>query len=242
MSDTKSAAAADKGELLVEWNINHHLFISFECETRALEPFVPEPLEIIEIRPEAALLSIGILRFEAGHFGPDSPEFHEIAGMIQVAGDLSGPMPGMPRMNFFDFSVYSNSKDFVELDQRCIYAPVYHIPSLQVDYTADGFGAAVADDHGPILSYENSHPDPQFSYGDFWGYHFTNTRGLQKGIWDWRGRRCEHQKPARNFKLHPHPFYQGLDVTKVRSCYRQMMLEPGTIGHERFYEMRELKA
>ncbi len=240
MSDPAGTTTADKGEKLVEWRINHHLFITFEADTPALEHLIPEQLEIIEVRPNVSLLSIGLLQFEAGLFGPDSPQFNEIAAMVQVAPDLSARMPTMPRMSFFDFSVYSNSREFVELDQQVIYAPVYHIPSLKVEFTPDSFGATVRDDHGPILSFRNSHPDPEFSHGEFWGYHFTNMNGLQKGISDRRGSRCEHMKPAKDFTLHDHPFFQGLDVNKVRRCYRQMMLEPGTICRERFYAMQRM--
>jgi hypothetical protein len=73
-----------------------------------------------------------------------------------------------------------------------------------------------------------------------WGQHYTNTRGLQHGLWEWDGRLLEHMRPAHGWKLFEHSFWAGIDVSRVRRCYRQMMLEPGTMAHERFYAMRPL--
>ena len=42
------------------------------------------------------------------------------------------------------------------------------------------------------------------------------------------------------WKLSPHSFWKGFDLAAVRGCYRQMLLEPGSVCNERFFEMSQL--
>jgi len=233
-------AECDGRSLLLKWNIHGHIFTSFEIDYDAVAPLVPEALEVVELRPGIAILSVGVLSYEPGHFYEDSPAFDELVSAIHVAPDLSTKMP-MPNMTFFATQVYCNSPDFVEQEGRTIFTPSRHVPSLRVDYSDRGWSADVSDADGPIFSVRNTHPNPEFTQGELWGQHFTNTKGLQQGIWQWDGRKFEHMRANDDWKLHQHEAFGGVDVSAVKSIYRQMLLEPGTRCTERFYGMRKLE-
>lgn len=241
-SDSKKFESCDGRPLLLEWTIDRHLFFTFEIDTDAVAGALPEALDTVEIRPGISLLSLGILRYKGGHFGEASPPFDELVAAIHVPPDLSTRMP-MPTMSFYAIAVFTDSPDFVAQEEYTIYTPAYHVPSLAVEYSADGLEAEAWDERGPIASVRNSHPEPSFTHAELWGQHYTNTKGLHHGIWEWDGRRFEHMRASRgDWKLHQHPLFETIDVTRVRRCYRQMMLEPGTLCRERFYGMRSLVA
>lgn len=231
-------AASDDRPLIVHWLINRHLFYTFEVDTREAERLLPEPLQIVEIRPGISLMSVGLLIYEPDQFRPGSPVFSELVGAVHVSPDLSTSMP-VPAMTFLSFSVLSDSPDFVEQEGHTLYTPTRHV-ALKAELTPDLLGVTVSDQDGPILSMPSAHPEPRWVHKEMWGQHYTNTKGLQHGIWEWDGRLFEHQTRLRNWKLHPHPFWCGIDVSRVRALYRTMVLEPGTVCHERFYAMRPL--
>jgi hypothetical protein len=129
----------------------------------------------------------------------------------------------------------------VDQEARTLYTPSRLSPGLAADLTPDALGVAIHDADGPILSMPSAHPEPRWVAKEMWGQHFTHTRGLQHGIWQWDGRLFEHQKPLPGWRLHPHRFWAGIDVRRVRRVYRTMVQEPGTICHERFYAMRVLE-
>ena len=237
--EDRYAACGDR-RLLIEWSINRHLFYTFEVDLEEAERIVPEALAIVEPRPGVALLSVGVLRYEPGSFGAGTPTFLELVGAVHVAPDLSITMP-MPAMTFSSFSVLSDSTAFVAQEAHTLYTPARHVPSLTLELTDDQLGGRVADEHGPILEMPSAHPEPRWVAKEMWGQHFTNTRGLQHGIWQWDGRLFEHQKQLPGWRLHPHPFWAGIDVSRVRRVYRTMVQEPGTVCHERFYAMRALE-
>lgn len=239
-TNTDRFATCDGRPLLLDWRINHHLFFTFEIDLAEAEKFVPEKLEIVEVRPNVALLSIGLLRYERGHFGPDSEEFHELVTAIHVAPDLSVKIP-MPRMNFFAITVYSDSTGFVDGEARTIYTPTHYVPSLKIEFDADGMGAKVSDKDGPVCELRSNHPEPKYGHVEFWGHHYTNTKGLQHGIWEWDGSRFEHMTRNDDWTIHDHPFFVGLNVAKIRKLYRQMVHEPGTVCRERFYAVRPVE-
>lgn len=230
-------ASCDGRPLLLEWRINRHMFYTFEIETDAVEDRLPEPLQVVEVRPGISLLSVGVLRYETGHFGEGSPEFNEVVGAVHVAPDLSADMP-LPTMTFCAFQVLTDSPDFVAQEGHTIYTPCALDASLTLDVADDGLGVRAYDDEGPILEVHNVETEPRYVAKEMWGQHYTNTRGLQQGIWEWDGRVLEHQRKDKNWTLFPHSVWTGIDVAGIRRCYRQMMLEPNTLCWERFYGMR----
>ena len=239
-ADLDRYASCDGRPLLLDWRIGRHLFYTFEIDADEAERVVPEPLQIVEPRPGVALLSVGALRYETDHFGPGSPMFSELVGAIHVSPDLSTDMP-LPAMTFSTFEVLSDSPDFVAQEGRTLYTPCRRV-ELRLELTGDDLGVEASDEDGPILSVPSAHPAPRWTHKEMWGQHFTNTRGLQHGIWEWDGRLFEHQRPLPGWTLHPHRFWCGLDTARIRSLYRTMLLEPGTVCHERFYGMRPVES
>jgi hypothetical protein len=234
--DDERYASCDGRPLILSWTINRHLFYTFEVDIDEAERIVPAPLQVVELRPSVALMSVGVLRYEPGHFGPGSPVFLEVVGAIHVSPDLSTDMP-VPTMTFSTFQVLSDSPDFVASEDDTLNTPT-RLASLEARFTEDGLGVEAWDEDGPILAMPSAHTEPRWVHKEMWGQHFTNTKGLQHGLWQWDGRLFEHQKRLPGWRLHPHPFWSGLDVGGVRSTYRTMLQEPGTLCHERFYAMR----
>lgn len=234
--------SVDGRDLLLTWRIDRHIFVTFEVDTDAAEPLLPEPLTVVEVRPGVSLFSIGLLRYEPGHFGkPDSPQFDEVVCAVHVAPDLSTDMP-MPKMNFFATRVYASSEDFVAQEDWTIYTPVSHAPSLRVEYAHQGLSAAAFDDDGPIFSIDNSHLRPTFAHAEMWGQHYTNTKGLQHGVWEWDGSKYDDMTPSRTWSISDHPALGGMPAGAILRLYRTMVLEPNTICIERFYSMKPVGA
>jgi hypothetical protein len=238
MTDNGRYASCDGRPLLVTWHIDRHLFYTFEIDTEEAERIVPPQLQVVELRPGIALMSVGVLRYIAGHFYENSPAFNELVGAIHVSPDLGTDMP-VPNMTFNSFSVLSDSPDFVAQEGHTLYTPTRHV-QLRFEFTADELGVNASDEGGAILSMPSAHPEPRWVHKEMWGQHFTNTRGLQHCIWQWDGRLFEHQRRLPGWKLFPHPFWAGLNVQRVRALYRTMVLEPATVCHERFFSMKPL--
>jgi hypothetical protein len=228
---------------VVHWHIRRHLFFTWEVDFDALERLVPKSLEVIELRPGIGLMSTGVVEYEPGHFGPSSPVFYEVVSVIHVQPDLSFKMP-VPRFAFYAMMVYSESPDFVELEARVVRTPTTLVSSLKVQFTEDGQGADAWDNNGPILSFRNTGPKDDFTHAEFYGQHLTDRSGaFEMGSWEWDGLRIEHMKPggAEN-KIHQHPHFKGLDASRVRGTYRQMIGQPQGDLNERFFDPLPLGA
>ncbi len=237
-TDTDRYTSCAGRPLIIEWRIDRHLFYTFEIDTEEAERIVPDSLQIVELRPGVALMSVGVLRYLPGHFRPGSPVFFELVGAVHVSPDMAIDMP-TPTMTFSSFAVLSDSEDFVAQEDHTLYTPARHV-ALKVELSTDELGVTVSDADGPVLSVPSAHPSPHWVHKEMWGQHFTNTKGLQHGTWEWDGRLFEHQRRIPGWKLFPHPFWAALDVSRVRGLYRTMLLEPGTVCYERFYRMRPL--
>ncbi|MEO6419485.1 MAG: hypothetical protein ABIP39_08775 [Polyangiaceae bacterium] len=223
--------------LVIHWKLTKHLFFTWEVDSDALQSVIHESVDLVEVRPGIALLSTGVLQYEAGQFSPSSPPFIELVTVAHVQPDLSVKMP-VPRFTFQSISVYSDSPEFVEQEGRLLFTPTELVPSLTAVYADDGLGVDVSDARGPILTLRNTQPEVSFSATEFHGQHFTVKDGLQIGIWQWDGVRFEHMKRGDAGKLHPHPHFKSIDLKRVRSCYRQMMGKPAVACNERFYAMK----
>lgn len=223
--------------LVIDWRLKSHMLCTWEVDMPALEAAIPGDLEPIEVRSDVGLVSLTCMRYRTDHFYPGSPEFSEIMLFAPVQGDLSVRMPEA-RFNAYTMSVYSDSPDFVAQEGRTLYTPTVHVPSLRVDFDVDKLTASAADERGPIVSFRNTGGAPKWSYEVLWGQHYNDTQGrLVQGIWNWDGTMFEHMQRGDYGRMHQHPFFGKLDVSRVRSCYRQMFMQPETEAHERFYEV-----
>jgi hypothetical protein len=227
-------------ELLLDWTVDRHIFVTLEVDLAAAEARVHPRLDVVEVRPGVALLSVGTLRYTPGHFGrPDSPAFDEFMAAIHVAPDLSLDMP-VPKMTFYATRVLSNSQDFIDSERRTIFTPSDYTPSLRVEYSADGLCNRVHDDRGPIMAIDTDASGLDYAHAEIWGQHFTDTEGLQLGVWEWDGPKVDVMRPNKSWQVHPHPALGGFPVAAIRGLYRVMVLRPGALARERFYAMKPL--
>ena len=132
--------------------------------------------------------------------------------------------------------------DFVRQEGQLTFTPAFHDPSLKLSFTEKWDGLDARDDDGPILSLRNTHPNPVYTADEFWGQHYNDTKGLQRGAFQWNGAKFEHMHKGDAGTLYPHPFFKGIDLKRVRGCYRQLLPKPGTSFFERFYKMHQLRA
>ena len=105
--------------LVIEWRLQKHIMFTWEIETEALEPLVPNDLTAVEVRPGISLFSVAALLYEGNHFRPGSSPFVELVSVAHVQPDLSIKMP-MSRFSMFAISVYSDSLDFVQQVAHCL--------------------------------------------------------------------------------------------------------------------------
>ena len=237
MNDKFASAAGDP--LVIEWHVEKHIMFTWEIDTDAVLPFVPEELTPVEVRPGRSLFSVAGLVYEPGNFGPQSPSFVELVSVVHVAPDLSVKMPC--RFAMHAISVYSDSTDFVRQEGEKLFTPTTHDPSLTITFNERWDAAEAADADGPIVTWRNTHPHPEYVADEMWGQHYNDTRGVHFGIWEWDGMKFEHMRGGDAGRLHPHPFFKGMDLRRVHGCYRQMIPKPGAKAVERFYRMRQLR-
>jgi hypothetical protein len=227
--------------LTLVWRMQKHIMFNWEIDTEALEPFVPKELTLVEVRPGISLLSIAGMLYAGGHFGKDSPPFFELAAIAHVQSDLSHKMP-MSRFAAYSISVYSNSLEFVKQESEVTFTPAFHDPTLELTFTENWDGIDARDKDGPIVSLRNTHPNPVYKADEMWGQHYNDTKGLQFGVWQWDGSKFEHMHKGDAGRFHLHPFFKGIDISRIRGCYRQLIPKPGAPLCERFYTMHQLRA
>lgn len=234
-------AAVDGDPLTLVWRLQKQIMFNWEIDTEALEPFVPGELTLVEVRPGISLLSITGMHYAGGHFGENSPPFFELAVLAHVQSDLSVRMP-VSRFAAYSISIYSNSIDFLRQVGKTTFSPVLHNPSLELTFTENWDGMDARDKDGPIVSLRNTHPNPIYKADEMWGQHYNDTTGLRFGVWEWEGCKFEHMHKGNAGRFHPHPFFKGIDISRIRGCYRQMILQPDSSAQERFYKVRQLRA
>jgi hypothetical protein len=238
--DDRFARVGDD-DLVITWHIQKHLMFAWEVDVEALDPFIPRELTPVEVRPGIGLISVATILYQPGNFGPDSPAFFELVSVAHVVSDLSVTMP-VPRFSMHALNVWSNSPDFVRQEGELLFTPAELVPSLAIDFGAKTDTSDARDADGPIISLRNTHPEPVFAHDEMWGQHTNDTVGLHFGVWEWDGLKFEHQRGGDAGKLYPHRFWRGLDLSRVRGCYRQMIPPHGATAIERFYRTRQLRA
>lgn len=226
--------------LVIEWHLQKHIMFTWEIDVEALEPFIPKELTAVEVRPGIGLFSVATLLYQGGHFRPGSPAFFELVSVAHVQADLSVKMP-MSRFAMHAISVYSDSPDFVAQEGEKLFTPTTLDPSLNLTFTENWDGVDASDNDGPIISFRNTNPSPVYAPDELWGQHYNDTKGLHFGVWEWDGIKCEHQQRGNAGKFFPHPFFKGMDLSRLHGCYRQMIPKPGSTAVERFYKTRQLR-
>ena len=212
---------------VVHWKLSHQLMYMFEIDRAAIEPLVPPSMEAIEIRPGISLFGIECLHYEPGHFGPKDPVFDELVLAVPVQPNLGVKMP-VPKYCIHGASVWSNSTAFIEDECRPLFANSVLAPKLRFDFTPDGTGCDVLDGEELIVSCRNTNPAPVFEAKVMWGQFYTDVGGFAQGIWRWQGELSEHMKRGEGGTFREHPFFRGLDLSRIRGCYRQMAARANT--------------
>jgi hypothetical protein len=241
MIDQDRFARVGDDPLVIEWFVQKHIMFTWEIDIEALDPFVPEELTPLEVRPGIGLFSVATLLYKPGQFYRDSPPFLELVSVAHVQADLSVKMP-MCRFAMHAISVYSDSPDFIQQEGEKLFTPTTFDASLEFSWTENWDGVDARDKDGPIISFRSTNPAPIYTADELWGQHYNDTHGLHFGVWEWDGEKCEHMQGGDAGTFHPHPFFKGMDLTRIRRCYRQMIPRPGSSAVERFYKVRQLRA
>ncbi|MFT3699915.1 MAG: hypothetical protein QM831_42620 [Kofleriaceae bacterium] len=237
---TDRFASVGDDPLVIEWHVQRHIMFTFEIDMAAIEKMVPPELEAIEVRPGIGLYSVATLLYQPNQFYANSPPFLELVSVIHVQSDLSVKMP-LSRFAMHAISVYSDSPDFIKQEAEKLFTPTTLDPSLEFTWTENWDGVTARDKDGPIITMQNTHPNPEYKPDELWGQHYNDTHGLHFGVWEWDGVKCEHMQRGGNAAtFHEHPFYKGMDISRIRGTYRQMIPKPGSTATERFYRTRQL--
>ncbi|MFT3691606.1 MAG: hypothetical protein QM831_00590 [Kofleriaceae bacterium] len=235
MNAVETATSLGNINLTLIWRVKKQVMYLYEVDADAVAHFVPPSLEMIEVRPGRALFAVEALHYHTGHFGkPDSPEFYEAVFTIAVQPDLSVPMP-VPRFCMHAVAVISDSEDFCAQEHRLLHTPTELVPGLTMEFTADGASCIMKDGDQLIIDMKNTAGGVQFEPKKLYGQYYTNTKGLQHGLWTWQGQMFEHQKVGDYGVIGDHPFWKGLDLRRVRGCYRQMVAKPDLVTEVHFF-------
>jgi hypothetical protein len=216
----------------VPWNADFNMEFSFEVDLRAAEAVLPRGLAAVEALPGRALLGVGYLRFPPGN--PIGDELvHELATVVQVYPDMRDRR--IARAGYYVVNIASTSGRFLDWANEVDRMPVHRSSGVRFDAEPERWRVAVADDDGPICTLANSHPQPSFKAGQAFFQAFTLQDGVcKRGLVSWSGVRCEHQRRSVESRLHPHPFFRGIDVSSARP-HMQIFTRPGQTVEQRFY-------
>ncbi|MDB4960396.1 MAG: hypothetical protein JWP01_395 [Myxococcales bacterium] len=225
-----------KAKLTLSWRVRKQVMFLYEIDSDAIAAHVPPSLEAMEVRPGVSLIAIECLHYYSDHFREGYREFLEMVLTVAVQPDLSIDMP-VPRFCMHAISVISDSPEFVEQEGHLLYTPTELVPGLRMEFSEDGGGVDIYDGTTPMVMCRNTHPNPPYDHKVLWGQYYTNTNGLQQGIWRWEGQMFEHMKAGDWGSFHPHPVFKGIDLSRIRGCYRQMMAKPETVTDVRFYHL-----
>ena len=207
--------------MTLHWRVKNQVVFFYEVPTDALAPSIPAGLELQEVRPGISLCALEILHYKVGHFRDGYREFDEAVFAAAVQPDLSIAMPP-PRFTMYAIRVISDSTEFCSQEASTIFTPTNYVPGFRIAFSEDGKSCDMFDGDAPIAACKNTAPETPTKPMTIWGQYFTNTAGLQGGIWRWDGEASEHMKRGDSGKLYQHLLFGDLDVSKIGACYRQM--------------------
>jgi hypothetical protein len=232
MTDDRVGSAA----LTMRWHVRNQSLFFYEIDADVLAPLLAPQLELAEVRPGIALMSLECLHYRAGHYRPDHPESYEMVIAAIVHPNLSIDMP-VPKFALQIINVITDSADFAVHEAEILGSPMVHVPGLAMTFTADGTSVDVRDGNQPIVSCRNTDPDARYERKELWGLTYATRHGLQHGIFRWQGEVHEHMKRGAYGALHPHAAFLGIDTSRVRGCYRQMSARPDGPTEIRYYHL-----
>lgn len=235
--DVRARLESDVDGDYVSWNADFNMEFSFEVGLRSVEALLPHGLAAVEVLPGTALIGLGYLRFPAGN--PVGDPVQELALVIQVYPDMSDRR--VARAGYYVVNIAADRESFLDWANEVDRMPVHRTSGLRFDADPERWIVTVSDDHGPICTLANSHPRPTWKPGQAFFQAFTSKDGVRmRGLVSWSGVRCEHQKKSPESRLHPHPFYRGIDVSSARP-HLQMITPAGSRVEQRFYAPQPLR-
>ena len=208
------------------WRMRYSTEFMFEIDTRQISARLPRRLLPVEVRPGAALLSIGSTIFEEGN-ARALPGFTEITISTLVQPSFARMSDfGVPKIAVYVFRVCATSDAFLRYTSEVDKVPVLEAPRLQVEIDERRFRTRASDERGPIFDIENVGGAPTFkpqafpfqvvtAKDDF--VYLANVQVV--------GHIFEHQDKGEFGALFPHPFFGGLDVSRC-TPYMQYMSPP----------------
>lgn len=236
--DLREHVATDVDGDYVSWNADFNMEFSFEVGLRSVEALLPSGLVAVEALPGCALIGVGYLRFPAGN--PVRDPVQELALVIQVYPDMSERR--VARAGYYVVNIAADRESFLDWADEVDRMPVYRASGLCFGVDPERWIITVADDHGPICTLASDHPKPVFKPGQAFFQAFTAKDGIRaRALVSWSGTRCESQRRSPQSRLHPHPFYRGIDVSGARP-HMQIFTPPGSRVEQRFYVPRPVAA
>jgi hypothetical protein len=210
----------------------------YEVDIDELAKLAPATVGVNEIRPGIGILAIECLNYHAGHFG-EMTESVEMVVSVAVEPDLGIAMP-LPKFSLYVANVISSSPAFVAHEREILRTPMALVPDLRMRFADDGAGVAVFDGETPIVACTNTRSPPVFEPKTAWGLIYADQGGagaLHQGVFRWEGEMFEHQQSGDHGRLLPHAVWKGLDLKRVRGCYRQMFARPDAATKIGYYHL-----
>ena len=226
----------DPISLPVQWAMLTTLELPFEVAARA----VPDSFEIVEVRPDRALVSLAFFRLgRAEHPGRGVLEpYAELALAFHVAPSLG---QGVPRMALWVHRMGTTLPAANDHLRQVHWVPVHDEP-LQIDIDDSGARVEVRDRRGPIASCGYLGPKREFlpkaSLVQIFVMGEDGPAMYQESM---EGEHHEHQVSRHvDVKLHDHPFLGALASCSPLTPYMQLSSRPSTEALQRAERPRYL--
>ena len=211
----------------INWQFERTVEFGFEIDLSELKKILPAKITPLEVRPGVGIIGIGITKFPDGNLGCLSA-FDEVLLNVYVSQNLRKTSPDgtnkIPWISCYMLSVAGNSDGFLKHTYLVDKMPIYICKNLTVENSRvenGDYNFAVYEDEETILDLkwtDSNFTPKQFEKRDAFIQIFLGFQGkLYYESLLTSGSLFTHQKDGNAGKLYSHPFFRGLDLSKVSS-------------------------
>ena len=224
------------------WEFDFALSFSVELPATELSPRLPAPLRLFEVRPGIGLMNLTVFLFTPGNERLTRPCAEVICSIHVIPDQRQTPVP--PKMALYALQLGASSHEFLRSEYATDRLPFLEDP-LRVRIDRVRPAVEVADAEGNEIFHAAPTPvDLPYQEDLFYSQTFARQGDtLLHGGNYFEVSKVEHQKrEGFEGRLYPHPFFHGIDVTKVGpgDVYAQMASEPGSRGREYYFWLEPL--
>ncbi|MEM7055935.1 MAG: hypothetical protein AAF392_03635 [Bacteroidota bacterium] len=217
----------------VAWYLDFELYYTFEVALELLEPFLPQGVAPMEIRPHTGLIGMEAIGFTEDNF-IDREQFAELSFSACVHADLRFIGTNLPKSAFLPLHIAANSSSFLDYAASADNIPVYKPKNLQLAIDYDQYTLSCADESGDIVELAVPTTIPQSASFEKKTLEIQlfiiKNKKLYATCMTWSGKIFESQADDIGKKCSindRHSFFKGINMKDpARNCYMVWMSPP----------------